>query len=367
MPDEATLAESHDGRRDEDAPAVRGPVGTTPLETTAGARDDRQDHDAQRLWHLGVGALERREGRARSRRRSRRTRSSSAGSARRHVARLGRRFHLGRQRQPKIPAGGLGKFSAIELRKVVDGQGGAGRAVITELEEGVTGTRLPQGPRDDVPVDLHDVHAAAAGPRPLQRHDEPDQNHARQPDQPARLPVHRHARRGALTEPFPHAADYARAHRPDEPREVAGLLQGPVRRRERLHVRLRRQLRRRDHAAAGRTVPGQPAVTAPERDVEERRHQPAQRGDREARRERDRAEEPREHQLYGHVSVRPDTARRDPGDGDGAQNPASARSFARISAGRTASARRRATRSSPIPNTGSPSNSAAARTGPRRW
>ena len=51
------------------------------------------------------------------------------------------------------------------------------------------------------------------------------------------------ADRGALPEPSAAAAADAGDGRQVEPRQVAGVLQGPLRRRQRLHVRLRRQLR----------------------------------------------------------------------------------------------------------------------------
>ncbi len=65
-------------------------------------------------------------------------------------------------------------------------------------------------------------------------------------------------------EPSARAAAEPRARRADEPREVDGVLQGSLRRRERLHVRLRRQLRCRDDQAARRALSRQPAVAAPQ-------------------------------------------------------------------------------------------------------
>ena len=56
-----------------------------------------------------------------------------------------------------------------------------------------------------------------------------------------------------------------------EPRQVDGVLQGPLRRRERLHVRLRRQHRSGRDEAAGRALPRQPAVDRPQGNVEGRR------------------------------------------------------------------------------------------------
>jgi zinc protease len=60
------------------------------------------------------------------------------------------------------------------------------------------------------------------------------------------------------------AAAHARAPRSDEPRQVARLLQGPFRRRQRLLVRLRRELRRGDDEATRGAVHRQPAVAAPD-------------------------------------------------------------------------------------------------------
>ena len=76
------------------------------------------------------------------------------------------------------------------------------------------------------------------------------------------------------------------ARRADEPREVAGVLQGSLRRRERLHVRVRRQLRSADDEAAGRALPRQPAVAAPQGSGARRRHPSAGRRRREAGRRR---------------------------------------------------------------------------------
>ncbi len=67
----------------------------------------------------------------------------------------------------------------------------------------------------------------------------------------------------ALSRKQPAAAARDAGHRgPVEPREVAGVLQGALRRREQLHVRLRRQLHAGDHQAAGRDLHRQPAGDA---------------------------------------------------------------------------------------------------------
>ena len=66
-----------------------------------------------------------------------------------------------------------------------------------------------------------------------------------------------------------------------ESRQVAGVLQGALRRREQLHVRLRRQLHARGDQAAGRDLHRQPAGDARARDVARPRHQAARRRRRE--------------------------------------------------------------------------------------
>ena len=100
--------------------------------------------------------------------------------------------------------------------------------------------------------------------------------------------VRRGARCRAEPEPSAGAAADAGARRPDEPRQVARVLQGPLRRCERLHLRVRRELRSRDHEAARGALPGQPSGPPPERGAEGRRHASAGGRRREAGEERHR-------------------------------------------------------------------------------
>ena len=67
----------------------------------------------------------------------------------------------------------------------------------------------------------------------------------------------------------------AGVRRSDEPRQVAGLLQGPLCRRQRLHVRVRRQLRPRDDEAAGRALPRQSCRRCAGREAAEGRRHPS--------------------------------------------------------------------------------------------
>ena len=81
-------------------------------------------------------------------------------------------------------------------------------------------------------------------------------------------------------------------------RAVVRVLQGPVRGRQRLHVRLRRELRHRGDQAARRAVSRVAAVAQAARDLEERRHHAAARRRREGGPQGDRAEEPGRHRLH---------------------------------------------------------------------
>ena len=145
--------------------------------------------------------------------------------------------------------------------------------------------------RDDVPVDLSDVHAAARRCGGLPRVTTGQLTARRWPIE-RRCPTLRSRTRS--TRPS-RRTTCARSpmtpgpRLPDEPRQVAGVLQGPVRRRERLHVRSRRQLRPADDQAARRAISGQPSVAPPKGSRKRRRHPAARRRRREAGHQRDHA------------------------------------------------------------------------------
>ena len=155
-----------------------------------------------------------------------------------------------------IAQGGLGGLSRIDLEKVLAGTTAFVRADIGETEEGLGGGASSKdleamfqlvyltftAPRADpvafgVLTDQLKVTLANQSAMPDTVFDEAldaalSQNHLRaQPLTPARLDA-------------------------DEPRQVARLLQGPLRRCERLHLRLRGELRSRHHEAARGALPG---------------------------------------------------------------------------------------------------------------
>ena len=165
-----------------------------------------------------------------------------------------------------IAQGGLGGLSRIDLEKVLAGTTAFVRADIGETEEGLGGGASSKdletmfqlvyltftAPRADpvafgVLTDQLKVTLANQSAMPDTVFDEAldaalSQNHLRaQPLTPARVDA-------------------------DEPRQVARLLQGPLRRCERLHLRLRGELRSRDHEAARGALPGEPSGPPPERD-----------------------------------------------------------------------------------------------------
>ncbi len=97
----------------------------------------------------------------------------------------------------------------------------------------------------------------------------------------------------AVTQGHPRAKPLSTAQLPaDAARYLAGVLQESVRRRQRLHVRVRRDDRPRRDQAAGRALSRQPAVAAQARDRPRRRHPAARRHRRSADQERSRPAEP---------------------------------------------------------------------------
>ena len=144
-----------------------------------------------------------------------------------------------------VAQGGLGTLSSLDLGKKLAGKSALVRADIDDMTEGRQRPQPAPRSRDDVPVDLPDLHAAARRCRGVRRDEGPAAGRAREPPGAAGSGVRRRAQRRGQPESPAHAADEPRGRRADGPREVDGVLQGSLRRRERLHVRLRRQLRSR--------------------------------------------------------------------------------------------------------------------------
>ena len=90
-----------------------------------------------------------------------------------------------------VGAGGVGTFSAIELRKLMAGKVASARVGFTDLHAEYVRKRLAQGPRDDVPAHSSRLHAAAGRPGVLRRAHGPDEDDAGQPEGAAGLRVHR--------------------------------------------------------------------------------------------------------------------------------------------------------------------------------
>ena len=114
-----------------------------------------------------------------------------------------------------------------------------------------------------------------------------------------------------------------RQRRRDEPRPIARVLQRALCRCERLHLRVRRELRSGGHEAARGALPGQPSGSSSER-IGEGRRDSSSGGHRRARGEkRHRAEEPGEHRVQRNVSERRDAPAHAARDGrDAERQPA---------------------------------------------
>ena len=163
MPDQAALAAVMTGRRDEDAGTVRGQgrhsalLDTMPARGTV-ARTATRSAFGITEWELSNGVkvvlkpTTYKEDEVLFRA------FSPGGTSLASDA----DFISADSASSVISAGGLGKFSALDLRKGADRKSRAGRSpYIDELDEGIIGSGSPQGPRDAVPAHLPDVHAAA--------------------------------------------------------------------------------------------------------------------------------------------------------------------------------------------------------------
>jgi predicted Zn-dependent peptidase len=220
----------------------------------------REDDDARGEWDHGVDAVERRDRRAEAD-------DVQAGRdrlprvpLRRIVARKRRGLHLGEHGRT-----GRGQWRPRLDEHDRSAEGAERRdrlgVAVDLVVRGKSGRRrVAQGPRDAVPADLRALHGAARRRGDLQRHARPDEGRAGQPGRAAGVRLQQSADLGALRRSSAHAADDAGDGRSDEPRHVDGVLQGALRRRERVHVRLRRQLRSGGDAAARGAVPREPAV-----------------------------------------------------------------------------------------------------------
>ena len=174
-----------------------------------------------------------------------------------------------------VPAGGVGRFSAVTLDKILAGKAVAVTPFIDEIERGDGGREHAAGSRNDVPAPVPAIHAAARRSDGVRRDGVAGQGAAREPDgEPGRRVQPGHRRRAQPEQPAAAARDTGNGG-PVESREVAGVLQGALRGREQLHVRLRRQLHAGGHQAARRDLHRQPAGDARTRDLAGPRHHAA--------------------------------------------------------------------------------------------
>ena len=125
-------------------------------------------------------------------------------------------------------------------------QHGVVRADIDDTEEGLRGGAARRDLETMFQLIYLTFTAPRADPEAFERLDQPAEGGARATQATSRKPRSEDALdlRADAESPARAAAD-AGARRSDEPRQVAGVLQGPLRRRQRLHVRVRRQLRPR--------------------------------------------------------------------------------------------------------------------------
>jgi zinc protease len=173
-----------------------------------------------------------------------------------------------------VPAGGVGRFSGVTLDKILSRKAIAVVPFIDELEEGMRGGSTPQDletmfqllylrftqPRADPTA----FAAAASQARALLA------NQMASPDV-----VFNQAILAALEVTIRDCGPRRRQPSISGISEIAGVLQGALRGRRQLHVRLRRQLHARFDPAAGRNLPRQPSVDARARNLARPRHHSA--------------------------------------------------------------------------------------------
>ena len=240
------------------------PPGETLMDAPPAARHDRQDDRRAPRPASPSGRSRTARPSCSSRRSSRRIRSCSAPTAPGGTSLASDAdFIPARVADDVVPAGGVGKFSGVDARPDARRQGGrrpavhrrdrargwaaAARRRISRRCSSCIYLRFTQ-PRADPTA----FAALASQARGLLA------NQMASPDV-----VFNQTIDAALSrqQPAPPARD-AGDGGPVEPGEVAGVLQGALRRREQLHVRLRRQLHAGDDQAAGRDLHRQPAGDA---------------------------------------------------------------------------------------------------------
>ncbi|MCK7515011.1 MAG: insulinase family protein [Desulfobacterales bacterium] len=228
-----------------------------------------------------------------------------------------------------VAAGGLGEFSAVNLEKKLAGKAVQIRPSIDELEEGLSGNASPKDAEIALRAHPPDLHRAAPRPGRLRRHQDPAQDLPREPHAEPGVGLLGHPADDDAERPAPLPAHDGRRDPRDEPREIAGLLPRPLRRRERLHVLLRRQPGPGEDRAARLHLPGLAALDPPQGDLEGLARAAARGRRQEDGREGRRAQEPDGHRLLRAVREQPREPRPHPGRRPGARRRGCASSCAR--------------------------------------
>ena len=147
-------------------------------------------------------------------------------------------------------------------RQAADGEGTRGPAVHHGDPRGHARRQRTARPRDDVPVDVPALYGAARRSHGVRGHESAGAlDDGRPVGEPGR-PLQSDARLGAERQPSAAPARVAGHGGEMGSRQVARVLSGALRRRQQLHVRLRRQLHARDDATAGRNLRREPASHA---------------------------------------------------------------------------------------------------------
>ncbi len=174
-----------------------------------------------------------------------------------------------------VAEGGIGAFSRVDLPRVLAGSNTAVAADIGDTDEGLRGGAA----KADIEKMFQLIYLTFTAPRADAGQFEALRSRLRPmlANQGARPEAaFREALISALTNDHPRARPLDRCcRRSDEPRTIDGVLQEPLRRRERLHVRLRREHRPRSTEATGRALPRKPAGTPPHRGGRRPRRPPA--------------------------------------------------------------------------------------------
>ncbi len=168
-------------------------------------------------------------------------------------------FFAARSADDVIPAGGVGKFSDVVLDRLLTAKALAVRPFITEIREGMRGGSAPRDLEAMFQLLYLRFTAPRADPTAFAAMKGAGALRAGRPVGEPGRPLQPDTRLGAERQPSAAPARVAGHGGEVGSRQVARVLQGALRRRRQLHVRLRRQLHARDHQAFDRNLRREPA------------------------------------------------------------------------------------------------------------